>query len=185
MAFRSVVLWSAAVLVVAAFLFFYSLFTVSQEEWRAFEEESSIPQRKTQGAARQERLETEKALLLSQGNERRYAELHSNSSILLYTEGQGFTEQMRGITLLYQEELFPEGQQLLSLKAEEALYDEAAQKLEAEQVEITRYRLPGHQMPNSISQEPFFKGKADRVSVTLTDEGPVLNADGLKAEIFP
>lgn len=185
MAFRSVVLWSAAALAVAATLFFYSLFTVSKEEWHAFEAESSVPQRKTQGAARQERMETEKALLLSQGNERRYAQLHSSSSVLLYSEGQGFTEKMRGITLIYQEELFPDGQQVLSLKAEEALYDENAQKLEAENVEIARYRIPGHQMPSKITQEPFFRGKADRVSVSLTQEGPIVNADGLKAEIFP
>lgn len=185
MAFRNVVLASAAGLIIASFVFFYSLFTVTQDEWNAFQEEFSIPERKTHGAARQERMETEKALLLSQENERRYALLHSNSSVLLYSEGEGFTEKMRGITLLYQEELLPDGQQILSLKAEDALYDEKEQKLEADLVEIARYHLPGHEMPSQITVEPFFKGKADHVSVFLTQEGPILNADGLKAELFP
>lgn len=185
MAFRNVVLWSTAGLAAIALIFFYSLFSVSNEEWSAFQAQTAIPQNKTQGAARQERMATEKALLLSQGDERRYAKLHSESSTLLYSEGDGFTEKMRGITLLYQEELFPDGQQLLSLKAEEALYDEKAQVLKAAQVEIARYRIPGHQMPASITQNPFFKGRADRVDVTLTAEGPILNADGLKAEFFP
>jgi hypothetical protein len=185
MAFRNVVLWSTACLAAVALLFFYSLFSVSNEEWSAFEAQTVIPRNKTQGAARQERMETEKALLLSQGDERRYATLHSESSTLLYSEGEGFTEKMHGITLLYQEELFQDGQQILMLTADEALYDEKAQVLKAEQVEMARYRLPGHQMPLSMTQNPFFKGKADRVDVTLTAEGPILNADGLKAEFFP
>lgn len=185
MAFRNVVLWSTAGLAAIALLFFYSLFSVSKEEWSAFEAKTAIPANKTQGAARQERMETEKALLLSQGDERRYATLHSQSSTLFYSEGEGFTENMRGIRLLYQEELFPEGQQILLLTADEALYDEKAQILKAESVEMSRYRIPGHLMPASLTQSPFFKGKADRVDVTLTAEGPILNADGLKAEFFP
>lgn len=176
---------SVAGLSIATVLFVYVLFTVTPEEKTRYEEQIAIPLQKNGGSARQERSETEKALLLTQGDERRYAVIYSRSSILIFSEEEGFKEQMAGIRLLYQEALLPDGQELLSMTAEQASYDEKEQKLQAEGVTIERYRLMDRNFPPSLTLPPYFTGKAEKVTVLMTGEGPEIEAEGLKGEILP
>lgn len=125
---------------------------------------------------------TKKTLLMNQGEERKIGKLSCASSMLYLSKENQKTElmeEMFAVDLLYQEELFKEDQILVHLNADHAFYFYNQEKLEAENVRISRYKLPSHEFPKELSS-PFFTGRAETLSISFKDKKPTMKAKNLK-----
>lgn len=135
--------------------------------------------------AKQLKSGTAKTLLLTQGNDRKVGSLACESSILYFAKEKQTSElieEMKGVHLIYQEELVPEGQITLHLEAENATYFYSQEKLMAEKVQFARFRIPSHVFSTQEpSVAPFFKGTADRIAIGFGSIQPTMQATNLKA----
>lgn len=140
--------------------------------------------------AKQMKEGTAKTLLLTQGDERKIGMLTSKSSILYFAkenQSSELIEEMKQVHLIYQEDLIEDSsgalfQVMVELNAQNAIYYYSREKLDAEIVELARYRIPSHVFSKQIEgASPLFKGTADHVSITFGVKTPSFQATNLKA----
>lgn len=182
MAFGKVALSALLLLIALCGATVWLLFTPSDQP-RVVEK---VPETKDL-SSKQERFYTERTILLSQGEKRKIGRLKSTASTLQYKQNQdkaALVEEMTDILLLFQEELMEKEQLVVELKAKNAVYDYDQGLFSAENVHISRYKLKGNQLPESVSGTPYFQGTADRARMAFSDEHPTLYAYGLKAEFL-
>lgn len=136
---------------------------------------------------KQERRGISKTLLLTEGGKRKKATLSSRSSQLLYAKVHGkgeLMEKMHDVQLVYQEKLLKEDKQIVvKITADTADYFYQQEKLSAENAQIKRYLLPGHEMPLHFNVKPFFQGTSARIEMTLSGENPTFSAQKLKSKV--
>lgn len=142
----------------------------------------------------QERIGVGKEFFFLKGNERLACRLKSETSDLKVDYQDGKTtvvEHLQQVHCLMQEELLsgpPSGQLVRSLDAKKATYHYQTDQLHAEGVVIERYRLPGHQLGQSLKGgELLMKGHAKEASFALSGkklslQAKVLDATFLKPE---
>lgn len=124
-------------------------------------------------STKQARQRIVKTLLLTQGEERRVGILKASDSELLFEKeggSKGLVEEMENVELIYQEEL-EEGTQLIArLIAKKALYDYEKERLIAEDADLTRYRLLGHQFPEMADlKDPIFSAFAKDIHLEFQE----------------
>ena len=74
-------------------------------------------------------------------------------------------------------------QQIRSLQAEEGTYCYTTQQFLAQTVALSLYRLPGEELPSSVTAAPFLKGIAQDVSFAVSGKTPNFRAEHFKAEL--
>ncbi len=96
-------------------------------------------------------------------------------------------EEMSNLVCLMQEELFPdENRQIVQkIEAAKAIYLYRTDSFLADNVLMTRYKIPGNTLPEDIANEkPIFKATASKVRFQIKQEGGVqLQATSLQAEM--
>lgn len=151
------------------------------------------------GPAQQARHQVSKQILYQKGLQRMQVRLASDSSDLIYSKKEGkFVERFKSLTCTMQEKMIHASnvdessqetstpaettqQMVRQLKAGEALYSYKSGQLEAQEVEIAHFLLPGTQWPQSLDDAaPLFQGKAHTVELSLFKE-PTLKAQGFQA----
>lgn len=182
------------------------LYTDSADSKIAYQQlmnEGDLASRESQekeGPAQQSRQQVSKQILYQKGAHRMQVRLVSDSSDLIYSKKEGkFVERFKALTCTMQEKLIPivpplkesnppaplnneSVQQVIRrLKAQEALYSYKSGQLEASEVEIAHYLLPGVLWPDSLDTvAPQLQGKAHFVDLSLFKE-PTLKAQGFQA----
>lgn len=148
-------------------------------------------------STRQVRQQVSKQILYKKGEDRLQTRLISTESDLVYTKKEGeLVEQFKELTCITQDELIDvphpnlEGeafsteiaqQMIRQLKAQEAVYSYKSGKLEAKEVEVAHYLLPGHLCPASLEgHQPLVQGKAQGLQLSLFKE-PTVQAQGFQA----
>lgn len=188
MAFRGQTLFYCLMLALLAGFLLHTLFTETATDLQEYQALFTPKEVKKHSTSRQERLRTEKTLLISEEGHRKRGVLNSRASELIYLqtpETNELQEQMEGIELLYQEEFTDEGQIITEMMADRALYFYNGQNLTAKGVKLKRYRIPGYEWPKEGLKDPFFIGEAKEAAVEMTPQGLTVKAQGLKAEIVP
>lgn len=151
------------------------------------------------GALQQARNNVSKQILYQKGSQRTEVRLASDSSDLIYSKKDGkFVERFNSMICTMQEKAIPapdskesnsptpmvsdSTQQVIrQLKAKEAFYSYKSGRLEANEVEIAHFLLPGTLWPQSLDQvTPLLQGKAKSVDLSLFKE-PTLKAQGFQA----
>lgn len=145
----------------------------------------------------QERLHVSKQILYTKGSDRMQSKLRSDSSHLFYSKQTGeLTEEFKGLTCFLQDKLIHASkgddsnsketplaltqQVVRHLKADEAFYSYKTGQLEANNVDIAHFLLPGTTCPDSLDQlSPIFTGKAQTLLLSLFKE-PSLKAHGFQ-----
>lgn len=136
----------------------------------------------------QTRYEVSKQMLYTKDNKRLQSRLSSEKSELVFNQQAGrggLIEHFTGMTCAFQEMPRPEGDRhhFRQLKARKAIYFYKGGLLEAEDVAVADYLIPGEQWPESFDQfPPFLQGKAKRVDLSLFNETD-MNGQGLQANV--
>jgi hypothetical protein len=146
----------------------------------------------------QTRHHVSKQFLYKQNQQRLQSRLTSEQSELVFKQkGQEteLKEHFKEMTCTMQEEfayskeettgLGPQPQQWVRcLKAHEALYSYQSGQLEAENVELKRYLIPGHAWPSTIQTfHPLFQGSAQTIALSLLRE-PAFQAQRFQATFY-
>jgi hypothetical protein len=143
----------------------------------------------------QARQQVSKQILYKKGEDRLQTRLTSAESDLVYSKKEGeLVEQFRGLTCIIQDELIdvPKSeekgvsaeiaqQMIRQFRAKEAVYSYKSGKLEAKEVEVAHYLLPGSLCPASLEgHQPLVQGKAHGLQLSLFKE-PTVQAQGFQA----
>lgn len=144
-------------------------------------------------ATRQARQQVSKQILYKKGEDRLQTYLTSIESDLVYSKKEGeLVEQFKGLICIVQDELinvsnnetaspFITQQMIRQIQAQEAIYSYKSGQLEAKDVEIDHYLLPGHACPVSLlGYHPFVQGKAHSLKLSLFKE-PIVQAQEFQA----
>lgn len=133
-----------------------------------------------------------KDLWYSQDNKTRvHHRLESESSVLtlLHKEKKiDALEILHNFDCWMQEKIYLAGgepfQEIRFFSADEGTYRYSSQKLLAQSVKLSLYRLPGKDLPLSLqSTSPFLKGIAQDVSFSMADKVPKFQAENFKASL--
>jgi hypothetical protein len=190
--------WLWLFLVLGCFGFFYIFSDATKEYQRLMGESERIKKKHLQEEARttqQTRYQVSKQILYKKDLHRLQSRLVSESSDLIYSKEKGeLVERFKGLICAMQEKMIDasnhEGdehsstqpqQMIRQLKAKEAVYYYQSGQLEAEEVEIAHYLLPGYLWLNSFdSFLPLLQGRAHTMQLSLF-EGPYLKVQGFQA----
>jgi hypothetical protein len=157
--------------------------------------------------ASQQRKGVQKEFWRIKGDQRLVALLNCSEAELVYEkeeEKQVIAEHMKDVRCLIQEELFyldlkgervavipadGEGyllqQTVRFVEAAAAKYHYSSETLEAYNVTMELYTLPGHDLPRSIAGfKPSMRGKADVVNINIIEKGLNFKADQFKGTLF-
>jgi hypothetical protein len=74
-------------------------------------------------------------------------------------------------------------QQIRFLAAQEGLYRYTTQEFLAQSVDLSLYRIGGHELPKELTTKPFLKGIAEGVSFAVSGKNPQFKAKQFKAEL--
>lgn len=144
--------------------------------------------------AKQKRLSVQKQFIFNQDEHRLQWRIGSAASeISLEQKGKSveFVERLENMSCMMQEKkmmslldssIHPRFYQLVRcIEAKEALYSYKHKQLEAEQVTLVRYRLPGHHWVESLeSYPPFMRGEAQAIQLIFSPR-PLFKAQGFQA----
>lgn len=139
--------------------------------------------------AKQTRHNVQKQFIFNQNEHRLQWRIGSTSSdISLEHKGKSveFVECLQNMTCMMQEKIISLNEGRLSqlvrcIEAKEAFYHYKHNQLEAEEVTLTRYRLPGDHWVQSLDAcQPFMKGQAQSIQLTFSP-GPLFKAQGFQA----
>lgn len=153
-------------------------------------------------STQQARQQVSKQILYKRGKDRLQTRLTSTASDLVYSKKEGeLVEQFKDLTCIMQDQLIDvlnrapnsEGEEAVSteiaqqmirrFRAEEAVYFYKNGKLEAKEVEVAHYLLPGCLCPASLEgHQPLVQGKAHGLQLSLFKE-PTMQAQGFQAII--
>lgn len=144
--------------------------------------------KKQSHAHQQTRYQVSKQIFYQQDQQRLQSRLTSQQSELMLQQKEDKTElveHFKDVTCMMQEEFvkdeMPFKQLVRCLKAREATYGYQSGQFEAEEVELARYLIPGHQWPFSVeSFQPFFQGKSQKVEFSFLQDSQ-FKAQGLQA----
>jgi flagellar biosynthesis component FlhA len=97
-------------------------------------------------------------------------------------------EHFQRISCSMQEELLedptgviPPRQMIRSIQAEQAHYHYHTSELTAQQAILSRYDLPGQELPPSLSEfTPLMTGYAEEIEMSLLDQSPYFKAKGFR-----
>lgn len=138
-------------------------------------------------STQQTRQQVSKQILYQKGLHRLQSRLISNDSEIIYSKKEGeLIERFRALTCTMQEELkqasTESAEQIIrQFKAEEAIYSYKSGQLEAEEVEVAHYLLPGEAWPDSMDNcQPILQGQARTIHLSLFKD-PNLKAQGFQA----
>ena len=119
--------------------------------------------------------------------------ISSESSLLtIKPEGRKFDliEKLEKIKCWMQDKLYQPAQnvgpmqQIRFLQAQEGLYRFTSQEFLAQSVDLSLYRLNGHELPTEMGKiTPFLKGNAEDVSFAISGKNPQFKAQHFKAEL--
>ena len=135
---------------------------------------------------KQMRHHVSKQILYKKGGHRMQTRLASDYSDLIYSKSEGeLIERFKGLTCIMQEEWMeaplrdsePMKQQIIrQFTAQEAHYSYKTGQLQAQEVQLARYLLPGHHWPDSLTlSHPLLQGHAATLHLSLFEE-PSLKA---------
>ncbi len=195
-----IVLW---IFIVLGCFWFLSISSDATQDYQALmgDNERARKKRRQEDShtTQQIRYQVSKQILYKKDVHRLQSRLISESSKLIYSKQEReFVECFEGLTCAMQEklidapnhkedELFPfpiaeQPQQMIrQLKAKEAVYSYKSNQLEAKEVEIAHYLLPGHLWLNSFdSFHPLLQGRAHTIQLSLFEEAHV-KAQGFQA----
>ena len=126
-------------------------------------------------------------------NSRLHYRIFSESSLLtIKPEGKNFDliEKLEKIKCWMQDKLYDPTatagptQQIRFLAAQEGLYRYTTQEFLAQSVDLSLYRLSGHDLPKEMSTlKPFLKGIAEDVSFGISGKSPQFKATHFKAQL--
>lgn len=126
-------------------------------------------------------------------NTRLHYRIFSESSLLtIKPEGKSFDliEKLEKIKCWMQDKLYDPAtnagpmQQVRFLAAEEGLYRYTSQEFLAQTVDLSLFRLGGHDLPKETGAiKPFLKGVAEDVSFAVSGKNPQFKAKHFKAEL--
>lgn len=149
-----------------------------------------------EASSQQTRRQVSKQVIYTKGKDRLKIYLTGDESELIYLKKEReLVERLKGVNCIIQDELIPlvigdreetvsketAKQMIRQLKAQEALYSYQKGKLEAKEMEIAHYLLPGFECPRSLEGiHPLFQGKAYRSQLSLFKE-PSMQAQGFQA----
>jgi hypothetical protein len=155
-----------------------------------------VKKERSQDAARptqQSRQQVSKQILYKKGKDRLQTRLISAESDLIYLKKEGeLIEQFKGLSCITQDELIdvPDSeavseeiaqQMIRQFRAQEAVYSYKSGKLEAKEVDVAHYLLPGLNCPGSLEgYQPLVQGKAHSLQLSLFKE-PTMQAQGFQA----
>lgn len=152
----------------------------------------SVKPVQTQSLAKQQRHHVQKQFIFNQGGQRLQWRIDSaESEIFMDHKGHSieFVERMKGLFCVMQEkksDIVVDSmknfyQIIRCIEAKEAIYRYKDKELMAEQVELTRYRIPDHQWVSSLKPyTPIMQGHAQSIQLTLSKE-PLFKAQGFQA----
>jgi hypothetical protein len=113
------------------------------------------------------------------------------STLTIVPEGNhlDFIERLENITCWMQDKLMapsmtaPSSQQLRFLRANEGFYHYSSQEFLAQSVDLSLYKLEGHQLPAGLPKvRPFLKGIAKDVAFAVSGKTSQFKAEQFKAE---
>jgi hypothetical protein len=134
-------------------------------------------------AIKQTRTQLSKQVLFEQNGQRLQTRLKSDCSELFFHNNK-IIEKFDALVCIQQEGLldaFQAGQTIRYLMADRASYSYKADRLQAFNVKLSRHRLPGTILMESLDlSRPFFQGKAKKVNVCLF-QNSAFKAEGLQA----
>ena len=175
---------------------FWFLHDSSEEAELAYKSLMSISdQAKEKGAKKdgepvqQTRYEVGKQMIYTKEGKRMQSRLSSDKSELVFDQHAGkgdFVEHFTRLTCAMQEKPIKEGhgQHLRLLKALQATYSYKSGRLDAQEVALSDYLIPGEQWPVSLDPfSPFLQGQAEKVHLSLFKE-PSLKAEGFQATLY-
>lgn len=95
------------------------------------------------------------------------------------------SEEMSNLVCYMQEAIYPEeNTQLVQIiHAEKATYYYRSDSFVADEVEISRYKISGVDLPDTIDAKPLMKAKAKEVEFRLKADGMEIKASKIKAEM--
>lgn len=141
-------------------------------------------------STQQMRHQVSKQILYKKGAERLQTRLNSAESNLIYSKKDGeVVEHFKNLACIMQEELMDSiqneeeavKQTIRQLNAQEAIYSYTKGVLEAKEVDISHYLLPGHLYPESLVDfHPMLQGKATELQLSLFQE-QTMQAEGFQA----
>lgn len=155
-------------------------------------------ERQQNHSTQQKRYQVSKQILYQKGEHRMQSRLAGESSDLIYSKKDGeLVEHFKDLTCVMQEEFMKasnseekklssspsktDQQMIRQFKAKEAVYFYKSGQLEAKEVKVADYVLPGQLWPNSIDiAHPLIQGQAQTIQLSLFKE-PNLKAQGFQA----
>lgn len=145
-------------------------------------------------SSQQMRHRVSKQILYQREEERLQTRLNSAESNLIYSKKDGeIVEHFKDLACMMQEKLIGSDneekgeaaqQTIRELNAREAIYSYKNGMLEAKEVDVSHYLLPGHLCPESLADfQPMIQGKAAELQLSLFQE-PAMQAEGFQAVLY-
>jgi hypothetical protein len=139
--------------------------------------------------AQQHRYGVTKHVFFMKGNDRLQAYISSASSILTLNHENERTEMVEhftGLKCSIQETLLHHAiapqQMVRSLEAAKGMYYYKTEELVAEQVKLSRYKIPGHELIKTFEKyTPFMSGMAKQIKLSLSHKDPAFKAESFQA----
>lgn len=206
-----ITIWLA--LIAGAFWRFHAIDPHDQEVYHQLMANSDKSRVSSSSTNQQQRFHVVKDLLFAETPHRLHCHLCSDSSELTFEQNNRHIELVecfKEMTCLIQEDLFYEcqdgrlikvekdGKELNQqadarpkqivryLKAKNATYHYQTKELVAENVDVARYCLFGHDTVYSLEGfQPFMVGKAERIQLSLAKDRQSFQAQGFQATIHP
>lgn len=182
-----VLLW--LILVSGYFAFLYTSTAKSTTAYRQLMDDFSP----AKGASKEEedrpiqqaRTLVSKQIFYQKGPDRLQSRLISDSSELIYSKKKGeLVEHFKDVDCMMQEKGEPGSNLVRRFRAQDAIYSYQTGVLEAKEVEVAHYLMPGKSWPASWdSLSPLFEGKAKTVHLSLIKE-PDVKAQGFQAIFY-
>jgi len=185
------------VLISVCVIYFYSSTEESQIAYRRLMDMNLLMKKEQlddDHPSKQTRTQVSKQILYQKGTDRMESRLISDASDLIYSKKEGeLMERFTNLTCILQEKLEPVDsvaerekhgdlqQNVRQFKAKNALYLYKKGQLEADDVEITHYLIPGAILPQSLDEQaPVLQGKAHTVYLSLFKD-TTMKAQGFQA----
>jgi hypothetical protein len=154
-------------------------------------QEISSASKSLSSSTHQVREEVRKDLYVAQSDasSRLHYQIKSKKSLLtLVPSGRHFdiTENLEGVVCAMQDKLYASGQapmqQMRYFEADHGVYRYTSQQLVAQDVSLSLFRIPGHELPPAIDPRlAFLKGIAQDVSFSIAGNTPQFQAKHFKA----
>ncbi len=139
---------------------------------------------------KQARKQVSKDIFIVDGNQRKQIHLEGDlAELLMEKDGETTTlvENIHPFTCVYQEEIDPqnEEQSIIWLEADHAKFNYRTKLLEANDLHIYNYKIPGFRLPDQRPNTlPIIVGVAEHANLIMDGKEPHLNVTGFKGKDF-